>query len=81
MLRKLQNFLPKHSLLTILKAFIRPHLGYCDVVCDKTFNESLYKKLESAQCNGALATTRTIPGANIVKFYPELRFESLQKQT
>ena len=29
-LRKLQIVLPRHSLLTIFKAFIRPHLDYCD---------------------------------------------------
>ena len=57
-LRKLQTGLPRHSLLTIYKAFIRPHLDYCDVIYDKIFNESLHKKLESAQCNAALAITR-----------------------
>ena len=80
MLRKLQTVLPKHSILTILKVFIRSHSGYCNAICDKIFNEFWYKKLESAQCNGALATTRTIRGTNIVKFYQELRLESLQKQ-
>ena len=38
-LRKLQTVLPRYSLLTIYKAFIRPHLDYCDVIYDKTFNE------------------------------------------
>ena len=47
-LRKLQTVLPRHSLLTIYKAFIRPHLDYCDVIYDKIFNESWHKKLESA---------------------------------
>ena len=37
-LRILQTVLPRHSLLTIYKAFIRPHLDYCDVTYDKIFN-------------------------------------------
>ena len=31
-LQKLQTVLPRHSLLTIYKALIRPHLDYCDVI-------------------------------------------------
>ena len=65
MLRKLQTVLPKHSLLTIYKAFISHHLGYFDVICDKIFNESWHKKLESAQCNAVLAITGAIRGTNI----------------
>ena len=38
-LRKFHTVLPRHSLLTIYKAFIRPHLDYCDVIYDKIFNE------------------------------------------
>ena len=34
-LRKLQTVLPRHSLLTIYKAFIRSHLDYCDVSMTK----------------------------------------------
>ena len=46
---KLQTVLSRHSLLTIYNAFIRTHLDYNDVICDKTFNESWHKKLESAR--------------------------------
>ena len=59
-LRKLQTVLPRHSLLTIYKAFIRPYLDYCHVIYDKIFNESWHKKLESAQYNAALAITEAI---------------------
>ena len=31
-LGKLQTVLPKHSLLTIYKTSIRPHIDYCDVI-------------------------------------------------
>ena len=37
-IRKLQNVLPRSALLTIYKSFIRPHLDYGDIICDKAFN-------------------------------------------
>ena len=80
MLRKLQTVLPRHSLLTIYKAFIRPHLDYCDVIYDKIFNESWHKKLESAQYYAALAITGAIRGTNTEKLYQELGLESLQNR-
>ena len=59
-LRKLQTVLPRHSLLSIYWAFIRPYLDYCHVIYDKIFNESWHKQLESAQYNAALAITEAI---------------------
>ena len=79
-LRKLQTVLPRHSLLTIYKAFIRPHLDYCDVIYDKIFNESWHKKLESAQYNAALAITGAIRGTDTEKLYQELGLESLRNR-
>ena len=32
LLRKLHNFLPRAALITIYKAFIRPHLDYGDIL-------------------------------------------------
>ena len=66
-IRKLQTVLPRHSLLTICKAFIRPHLDYYDVIYGKIFNESWHKKLESAQYNAALAIAGAIRGTNTMK--------------
>ena len=40
--QKLQNFLPRSSLLTINKSFIRSHLDYGDTISDKAFNEPLH---------------------------------------
>ena len=37
-IRKLQNVLRQSALLTIYKSFIRPHLDYGDIICDKAFN-------------------------------------------
>ena len=36
LLRKLRNILPRGSLLTIFKSFVRPHLDYGDVIHDQS---------------------------------------------
>ena len=45
--RKLSTLLPRQSLLTICKSFIRPHLGYGDFIYDQSLNESLSNIIES----------------------------------
>ena len=52
--------LPRSTLLTIYKSFIRPHLDYEDIIDDKAFNESFHAKLESLQYNATLAITGVI---------------------
>ena len=37
-IKKLSNTLPRNSLLTIYKSFIRPHLDYCDILYDQPNN-------------------------------------------
>ena len=49
LLRKLQNTLPRPSLLTIYKSFNRPHLDYSDVIYDQAYNVSFPKGIESIQ--------------------------------
>ena len=44
--RKLQPVLPRTSLLTIYKSFIRPHLDYGDVVYDQLSNDGFLTKLK-----------------------------------
>ena len=56
-IKKLSNMLPQHSLITIYKAFVKPHLNYGDILYDQPNNESLCKKFESIQYNAALAIT------------------------
>ena len=51
LLRKPQVFLPRQSLVTVYKAFIRPHLDYGDIAYDQTYNESFHQKTESIQYN------------------------------
>ena len=62
LLRKLRNILPRTTLVTIYKAFIRPHLDYGDVLYDQAFNNSFTEKLESFQYNACLALTGAIRG-------------------
>ena len=69
LLRKLQAILPRNSLLTIYKSFIRPLLDYADVIYDQSSNASFSKKIESVQYNAALAITGAIKGFFDEKFY------------
>ena len=55
LLRKLQRFLPRSSLLTIYKSFIRPHLGHGDVIYDQPSDATLSSKIDSTKFNAALA--------------------------
>ena len=73
LLHKLQAFLPRQSLVTIYKAFIKPHLDYGDIIYDQTWNESFHKKMESIQYNAALATTGAIRDTSREKLYQELQ--------
>ena len=79
-LRKLQPVLPRSALLTIYKAFIRPHLDYGDAIYDQAYNNSFHQKLESIQYNAALAITGAIRGTSSEKLYQELGLESLQQR-
>ena len=78
LIRKLRNFLPRRSLLQIYKSFVRSHLYYGDIIYDKVFVGSFQKKLETIQCNAALAITGAIRGTSREKVYSELGLESLQ---
>ena len=77
--RKLNLLLPRSSLLTGYKCFIRPHLDYGDVIYDQPNLFSLPNKIESVQYNAALAITGAIRGTSKDKLYQELSFESLKK--
>ena len=57
LLRILQSVLPRASLLTTYKSFIRPHLDYRDVLHDQPSNDVFSNKLKIVQCNAALAIT------------------------
>ena len=78
-IRKMNLFLPRSSLLTIYKSFVRPHLDYGDVIYDQPNNSHLSDKIETVQYNAALAIiTGTIRGTSKEKLYQELGLESLK---
>ena len=60
LLRKLQNLLSRSTLITIYKAFVRPHLDYGDILFDQIYNSSFHEKLESIQYKVCLALTGAI---------------------
>ena len=70
--------LSREALITIYKAFVRPHLDYSDFLFDQAFNASSHEKLESMQYNAWLSLTGTIRGTSKEKLYQELGLESLQ---
>ena len=72
-MRKLNLLLPRSSLLTVYKFFIRPHLDYGDVINDQPNLSFLTNKIESVQYNAALAALTSKE-----KLYQELGFESLK---
>ena len=77
LISRLRSLLPRHSLLTIYKAFARPHLDYGDIIYDNPGNISLAHRLETIQYNAALAITGCIRGSSREKLYAELGLESL----
>jgi len=77
LINKLRNFLPRDSLLTIFKAFVRPHLDYGDIIYDYPGNATFSQKLECIQYNACLAITGCIRGTSREKLYSELGLESL----
>ena len=78
LLRKLSNLLPRQAVVTIYKAFVRPHLDYSDVLYDQAFSNSFHAKMESIQYNACLAITGALWGTPGEKIYQELGLESLQ---
>ena len=78
LLRKLQNLIPRSTLITICKASVRPHLDYGDMLYDQANNMTFHQKLESIQFNACLALTGSIRDTSKEKLYHELGLESLQ---
>ena len=46
---KMKLLLPRSSLLTIRKSFVKPYLDYGDVVCDQPNNSRFSDKIETVQ--------------------------------
>ena len=76
-IKKLSNVLPRKSLITIYKSFVRPHLDYGDLIYDQPNNESFCQQIESVQYNATLAITGAITGTSRLKLYNKIRLKSL----
>ena len=72
--------MPRSSLLTIYKTFIRSQLDYADIIYDQAYNSAFHDKLESIQYNACLAITGAIRGTSTEKIYQELGLESLKSR-
>ena len=80
LLRKFQQILPRSTLLTIYKTFIRSRLDYADIIYEQAYNSAFHDKLESIQYNTCLAITGAIRGTSTEKIYQELGLESLKSR-
>ena len=77
-IKHLSFHLPRKSLLTIYKSFVRPHLDYGDIIYDNPENETLINKLEKVQYQACLAITGAFQGTSRESLYRELGLECLQ---
>ena len=73
----MQNTLPRQTLITIYKAFVRPHLDYGHILYDQAYNASFHQKLEKIQYNACTAITGATRSTSKEKTYLELGLESL----
>ena len=80
LLRRFQPILPRSSLLTIYKTYIRSHLDFAGFIYDQACNSSFYEKFKSVLYNACLATTGAIRGTSSEKIYQELRLQSLKSR-
>ena len=76
-IKRLRDILPRDSLVTIYKLFIRPHLDYGDVIYDQPNNDSFSDKKEQLQYKECLAITGAIQGTSRECLYNEFGLESL----
>ena len=50
--QKLQCLVPRSFYPTIYKTFVRPHLDYVSIICEKVFDSSFYEIMESVYATG-----------------------------
>ena len=76
----MQNTLPRQTLITKCKAFVRPHPDHGDILYDQAYNASFHQKLGKVQYNARIAITGAICGTSIEKIYQKLGLESLESK-
>ena len=79
-LHKFQQILPRSSLLTIYKTFIRSRLDEADFIYDQTYNSNFHDNFEPLQYNACLAITGAIRGTSPENLNRELDLESLKSR-
>ena len=79
-IKKLRHSLPRKSLLTIYKTFLRPLIDYLDIIYDQPQNESFCDKIESVWHEATLAITGAIQGTSRENFFQELGLEPLKSR-
>ena len=75
---KLALVLPRESLITIYKSFVRPNMDYDNFIYDQPNNDSFCNITKRVQYNSACAIRYAIKGISHFKIYKELGFESLK---
>ena len=71
-IKRLRDILPRESLVTIHKSFIRPRLDYGDVIYDQPNNDSFTDKIEQLHYKACLAITGATQGTSTQSLYNEL---------
>ena len=77
---KRRTLLPRQSLLTIYKFYIKPQLDYGYVICDQPLNEALANILEFVQYKVATAITGAMQGSSQERLYQVLGLEHLRQR-
>ena len=78
--QKLETIIPRISLLTIYKSFIRLLLYYADLTYDQLPNALFSIKIELVQYDTALAIAGAIKSCSCEKLYQELGLECLDQR-
>ena len=70
--------MPRKSLITIYKSFLRPLVDYGDIIYDQPNNDSFCEKLESIQYKAALAITGAIQGTSRDRNFCRVRIRIIE---
>ena len=79
-IKRPRDILPRDSLVTLYKSFIRPHLDYGDAIYDQPNNDSFTDKIEQLQYKTCLAITGAIQRTSSEYLYYELGLESFSSR-
>ena len=66
LLRKFKQIMPRSSLLTIYKTFIRSWLDYANVIYDKACNSTFLDQLSNNWCNERYFNRKPIPRTRLL---------------